>query len=200
MAGQAILSDAIIGIMPKAETETVLKSGVDVVIEGIVREHARFVFRVAYSILRNHDDAEDATQEVFVRVLKYREKLADVRNHKVWLARITWRVSLDWKSARTRARESHDADPEVLLELAAVGPGAEQVLASQQLKSLLDKMIATLPPDLRDTLVLSTVQELNSSEIAEVLGIPEGSVRTRLMRARNLLKRKLAPSMEKLNA
>jgi RNA polymerase sigma-70 factor (ECF subfamily) len=107
---------------------------------------------------------------------------------------------LDWKSSRTRARESHDADPEVLLEVAAAGPGAEQVLASQQLKSLLDKMIATLPTDLRDTLVLSTVQELNSSEIAEVLGIPEGSVRTRLMRARNLLKQKLASAMEKQNA
>jgi RNA polymerase sigma-70 factor (ECF subfamily) len=64
------------------------------------------------------------------------------------------------------------------------------------MKSQLDKMIATLPQDLRQTLLLSTVEELNSTEIAAVLGIPEGSVRTRLMRARNLLKQKLAAAME----
>ncbi len=60
----------------------------------------------------------------------------------------------------------------------------------------MEKMIAALPEDLRQPLELSTVQELNSVEIAEVMGIPESSVRTRLMRARRLLKEKLATLME----
>jgi RNA polymerase sigma-70 factor (ECF subfamily) len=60
----------------------------------------------------------------------------------------------------------------------------------------MEKMIAALPEDLRQPLELSTVQEFNSAEIAEVMGIPESSVRTRLMRARRLLKEKLATLME----
>jgi RNA polymerase sigma-70 factor (ECF subfamily) len=64
------------------------------------------------------------------------------------------------------------------------------------MQQILERMIATLPDDLRQTLELSTVQELNSAEIADVLEIPEGSVRTRLMRARKLLKEKLSSLLE----
>jgi RNA polymerase sigma-70 factor, ECF subfamily len=64
------------------------------------------------------------------------------------------------------------------------------------MQSVLEKLIAGLPEELRQPLELSTVQELNSAEIAEVMGIPEGSVRTRLLRARRLLKEKLATLLE----
>ncbi len=60
-----------------------------------VREHARLVYRVAYSVLQNHHDAEDATQETFVRVLRYRRKMAGVRDRRTWLARIAWRVAIE---------------------------------------------------------------------------------------------------------
>jgi RNA polymerase sigma-70 factor (ECF subfamily) len=195
MLGQPILNDTV--IMAREIGDNVQE--LDVAVEETVREYARFVFRLAYSVLRNHADAEDAAQEVFVRVLKYKDKLPAVRDRKVWLARIAWRVSLDWKSSSSSGRKhsENEADPAVLLEVAASGPSAEHIVGGQQMKSLLEKLIATLPPDLREAVVLSTVQELNSSEIAEVLGIPEGSVRTRLMRARNLLKQKLGAAMEK---
>jgi RNA polymerase sigma-70 factor (ECF subfamily) len=193
MCGQAILSESIIKTMADAKSSRALELDLDVAVEEIVREYARFVFRLAYSVLRNHADAEDAAQEVFVRVLKYKDKLPEVRDRKVWLARIAWRVTLDWKLKR---KQDVEADPEVLLQVAAEGPGAEQIAESAQMRLLLERMIATLPAELRETLVLSTVEELNSTEIAEVLGIPEGSVRTRLMRARTLLKQKLAAAME----
>jgi RNA polymerase sigma-70 factor (ECF subfamily) len=195
MLGQPILNDAV--IMARAIGDNVRE--LDVAVEETVREHARFVFRLAYSVLRNHADAEDVAQEVFVRVVKYKDKLPAVRDRKVWLAQIAWRVSLDWKSSTASGRKhsESEADPAILLDVATSGPNAEHIVGSQQMKSLLEKMVATLPLDLRETVVLSTVQELNSSEIAEVLGIPEGSVRTRLMRARNLLKQKLAAAMEK---
>lgn len=65
------------------------------VLEAAVREHARLVYRVAYSVLRNHHDAEDATQETFVRVLRYRRKLSEVQSQRNWLARIAWRVAAE---------------------------------------------------------------------------------------------------------
>lgn len=68
--------------------------------------------------------------------------------------------------------------------------------ANQQMGALLERLIASLPTELREPLTLSTVEELSSPEIAEVLGIPEGSVRMRLMRARQILKEKLSAVLE----
>jgi RNA polymerase sigma-70 factor (ECF subfamily) len=85
---------------------------------------------------------------------------------------------------------------EFLEHLQAPGRGPEEQAVGEQLKGLLEQLVPALPEELRHPLELSTIQELNSSEIAEVLGIPESSVRTRLMRARKLLKEKLAVLME----
>ena len=74
--------------------------------------------------------------------------------------------------------------------------GLDEQVASREMGQFLEKMIATLPEDIRNPLVLSTVQELNAGEIAELLGIPESSVRTRMMRARKLLKEKLSVLLE----
>ena len=191
MSGMAILSEPAIEMTVKTDEAA---GDLHQVIEAMVREHSRFVFRVAYSILRNRDEAEDATQEVFIKVLKNKEKLAEVREQKLWLAKITWRVALDWKKAMDRRRPAEDS--ELLLDdLSAHGHSAEQLLAEKQMAALLEKLIAGLPADLRETLALSTVQELNSAQIAEVMGIPEGSVRTRLMRARTMLKEKMAVAL-----
>src|SRR5690349_22812038 len=69
-------------------------------IEAAVHEHARLVYRIAYSVLRNHHDAEDATQETFVRVLRYKKTLEGVRDPKTWLARIAWRVAVERSKKR----------------------------------------------------------------------------------------------------
>ena len=67
-------------------------------LETAVREHSRLVYRIAYSVLRDHADAEDATQETFLRVLRYEKKFARIDNPKAWLARIAWRVAVERKS------------------------------------------------------------------------------------------------------
>ena len=77
-----------------------------------------------------------------------------------------------------------------------LGAAADEQLAGAEMQQMLERLIAGLPEDLRHTLELSTVQELNSAEIAEVMKIPEGSVRTRLFRARKQLKEKLAVLLE----
>jgi RNA polymerase sigma-70 factor, ECF subfamily len=187
MAGQAILGERVLkpAMAMQAAAPTV---------EALVASHSLMVFRIAYSILRSHHDAEDAAQECFLRVLKYKDRLAEVENVKTWLARIAWTTALD-KRRSSRAMVSlndEGAGADVAQSLADGSPAPDEQVAGRQMRQMLERLIAALPEDLRLPLELSTVQELNSAEIAEVMKIPEGSVRTRLFRARNRLKEKLA--------
>lgn len=163
-------------------------------VEQLVRRHARFVFGVAWSVLRNREDAEDAAQETFLRLSQQRN-LAEIRDPRLWLARVAWRVAID----RTRKhREQSADDPAGILEsVADPAPGGESVVLERQMKELLDRMIARLPRDLRDVVLLTTVEEMSSADVAEVLGIPEGSVRQRMFRARQVLRDKMLAAMEK---
>jgi len=170
---------------PSAETEEMKTAATD--LSSVVREHARFVFKVAYSLLRNVEDAEDAVQETFLRVHRSGD-LPNVRELRPWLARITWRVAVDRIHRRPKAREEL---AEAAFRARAREVSAEQLLMRQEEIALLHRLIATLPEELRHPLVLSTVEEMNSVEIGKVLGIPEASVRTRLFRARQILKEKL---------
>jgi RNA polymerase sigma-70 factor (ECF subfamily) len=157
-------------------------------VEQLVREHARLVFRIAYSVLRDHHDAEDATQETFVRVLRRRADLASIKEPRAWLARIAFRIALN----RLKARRNHELDsPEVLVTLPAAGTPPEESVHCVEVAAMLETLIAALPADLRDVLRLSTVEELTSREIGTILAIPESSVRTRLHRARQLLKERM---------
>jgi RNA polymerase sigma-70 factor, ECF subfamily len=191
MAGQAILGDTVLrsALAMEAAAPTV---------ETLVADHSGMVFRIAYSILRNHHDAEDAVQECFLRVWKHKNRLHEISNTKTWLARVAWTTALDKRRGGRKMVSLNDGDPgaELIESLRDSTPGAYDQLANQQKQQLLQRLIAGLPDDLAQTLELSTVQELNSAEIAEVMKIPEGSVRTRLFRARNQLKEKLAVLLE----
>ena len=160
-------------------------------LEAAVREHARLVYRIAYSVSRNHHDAEDATQETFLRVLRYRRKLEGVDDPKTWIARIAWRVAVEQAKKRPVVSMSERAAADVVAELRAGGETAEEAAANSQTSLILDSLIAALPEPLRDAMSLSTVQELLPGQIAEVLGTSEASVRSRLFRARQILKEKL---------
>ena len=188
---------------PAIESEPVMwtseAASPDVRVERLVREHARLVYRVAYSVLRDHHDAEDAVQETFLRVHRFRAKLAEVEDERAWLARIAWRAAVDKVTSRKPAYSLDDAASAVQ-ELAAGGASAEEIAGGRQMQGILEALIATLPEDLRQTLVLSTVQELTSPQVAAVLGIPEGTVRTRLMRARALLREKLGQTLGGMHA
>jgi len=157
-------------------------------VEAVVHQHARFVYQVAYAVLGNRQEAEDAAQEAFIRVWKHAKELSGVLNQRAWLARITWRVASDRR--RKHARQPATSEEE-LPELMALGMDAEEGLIRSQQVALLDRMIAMLPDDLREPLALSTVEEMTSVEIATALGIPESSVRGRLLRARQLLREKV---------
>src|SRR5579859_2802877 len=164
---QVTLSEAILMAVP-AEDE----------LERAVHDHAQVVFRIAYSVLRNHADAEDAAQEVFLRALRHRGKLAELHDTRAWLARIAWRVAIDRKrSPHQVSLDDVAADGTRILQLRADGAGAEQIAGDRQMLALIEQLIAGLPRELREVTVLATVQELSTRELAHALGIPEGTVR-----------------------
>ena len=141
---------------------------------------------MAFSVLRNTADAEDAVQEAFLRVLRHRDTLGEVRDQRVWLIRIVWNIVLDRKR-RAKTRPETDDVAELARVLPADGLSAEQIAAAAQHHAHVLAQVERLPAKEREVLMLSAFEELNSVEIAEVLGITESSVRSRLFRARNLM-------------
>src|SRR5450759_1572654 len=152
-------------------------------LEAVVREHGRFVFKVAYGVLRNSHDAEDVVQEVFLRV--HRSGTKDVADIPAWLARVAFRLAIDHLR---KPRGIDIAD----IEMASAEPDAEHLAMHRQRVERVQKLIAALPEELRYPLVLSAMDELNSRQIAEVLGNPESSVRGRIFRARQMHKEKIS--------
>ena len=198
LAGEAILNGVVTtdhSKMDRSAAETSRVAGRDAMLEALVREHSRLVYRIAYAVLRRHHDAEDATQETFVRVLRYSAKLADVDEPKTWLARIAWRVAVDRSRRRGWASElpldDHEKPP---VEIPSPEAAADELLQGSQVEALLEKLITSLPAKLRDPLILSTVQEMSPREVAATLGINEAAVRSRVFRARQILKEKLSQS------
>jgi RNA polymerase sigma-70 factor (ECF subfamily) len=163
-------------------------------LESAVRDHARLVYRVAYSSLRNPHDAEDAVQETFVRALRHVKNLGEIQDVQAWLARIAWRIAVN-RRPKTFQVALGDLE-QASKELRSSEIRADEVVLGTQLSLLLEPMIAALPDKLRDPLVLSTIEELSPRDIARVLGIGEAPVRSRLFRARQILREKLAVRLE----
>jgi RNA polymerase sigma-70 factor, ECF subfamily len=158
----------------------------EMALAALVDQYAGTLYRVAYSVLRNAEDAEDAVQEAFLRVLRHRDTLGEVRDHRVWLIRIVWNIVLDRKR-RAKTRPETDDVAELERVLPAGGLSAEDRAAAAQHHARVLKLVETLPGKEREALMLSAFEELSSVEIAAVLGITESSVRSRLFRARNLM-------------
>jgi len=151
----------------------------------IVSEHARFLYRVAYSVLRHAQDSEDALQDALLKLYRS-ESWRTMQDERAFLARVVWRAALDRRARRTESPEYEDA----ALRIADERPGPEISAERADECVLLHELIDTLPEQLRQPLLLSAMEEMSSREIGEVMSLPEGTVRTRLMRARLQLKAK----------
>jgi RNA polymerase sigma-70 factor, ECF subfamily len=193
VAGEAILTSVATTDRRADECSRVERT--DSAIEALVRQHSRLVYRIAYAVLRRHHDAEDATQETFLRVLRYSSRLASVEDPKTWLARISWRVAVDRAKQHGRRREIalESDDPErPAVEVASSQTPADEALHGNQVGAAMEKLIAALPEKLRQPLILSTIEEMSPREVGAMLGLNEAAVRSRVFRARQLLKEKLA--------
>ena len=183
VAGPVIVGDAIAG----AQSE-------EGALEAAVREHARLVYRITYSVLRNHHDAEDATQETFIKVLRYGRKLEGVRDRKNWLARIAWRVAVDRRKKHSEVGLDEMRKPVDHLRSAIAAP--EDLVITAEMSELLERLIAGLPSQLRDALMLSSIHEMTPQDVAQALEISEATVRSRLFRARQVLKERMKALLE----
>lgn len=185
VAGELILSEARAAARGKDET-----------VESLAKDYAGLVYRIAYAALRSHADAEDAVQETFVRVLRYGGRLASVENPKTWLARIAWRVATD-RSKRVRGKREVPLDDfeQPREEFASPEASADETLHGKRMSAAVERLIGTLPTKLREPLVLSTIEEMTPRETAAVLGINEAAVRSRVFRARQILRERLATQM-----
>jgi RNA polymerase sigma factor (sigma-70 family) len=158
--------------------------------DEVVRLHADRVYRLAYRLSGNRADAEDLTQETFVRVFR---SLADYSpgTFEGWLHRITTNLFLDM--ARRRQRIRFDALPEDASErMASSAAGPEQAYAEMNLDPEIQRALDALPPDFRAAVVLCDLEELSYEEIAATLGVKVGTVRSRIHRGRVLLREALA--------
>jgi RNA polymerase sigma-70 factor (ECF subfamily) len=158
--------------------------------EDIVAQHSARVYRLAYRLTGNPHDAEDLTQEVFVRVFRSLSSYTP-GTFEGWLHRITTNLFLD--QARRKAKIRFDAladDAESRL------PGRVPSPDSQVTDGLLDDdvevALADLPPDFRAAVVLCDIEGLSYDEIADVLGVKLGTVRSRIHRGRTMLRKALA--------
>ncbi len=158
---------------------------------ALVARRSLFVYRVAYAVLRNVFDAEDVVQDTFLKL--YRTHVwAGMKDEKAFLARAAWRIAVD----RRRKRQHGALDAEMPSNAA----NPEEAAIQGDWNAIVQRLMDALPEELRLPLALSGLEELNSREIAEAMGIAEGTVRTRLMRGRQMVKEKLAALMEKRNA
>lgn len=152
------------------------------VFSDLVRRQSRFVFRVAYAILRDVHDADDAVQETFLKL--YRSRGWDgIKDEKAYLARVAWRSAVDLRARKLKSSP--------VVEAAWPGRNPEQDAIASDRDAVIHRLIDALPEELRQPLVLSGLQELSSTETARIIGISENAVRSRVMRARQILKQKL---------
>ena len=154
----------------------------DVAFAELVDRHGRLMYKVAFSLLRNNQDAEDAVQTALLKLYRG-DAWKQMRDAKAFLARTVWRVALDRLS---RMKELPLEEHHEHIHDLHSSPETDAIRSAQARR--LRKMIDGLPQDLRQVLLLSAIEELNSREVALLIGIPEGTVRTRLMRGRTQLR------------
>jgi RNA polymerase sigma-70 factor, ECF subfamily len=149
-------------------------------------ESSTLAFRVAYSVLRHREDAEDVAQESFARAFRAFHQLRDRERFRSWLVRMTWRLALDRRRGdrRREAREMAHA-----ATTASTG-GSETIDASYRSRELW-RAIDALPDKLRIAIVLANIEGHDLAEVGSLLRLPIGTVKSRLFLARRRLKEQL---------
>jgi RNA polymerase sigma-70 factor (ECF subfamily) len=167
--------------------------------EVLMRRHNQRVYRAARAILQDANEAEDVMQDAYVRAYEHLRTFEGRAQFSTWLTRIAANEAL----ARLRRRKRFDSlDPESLdrkeepFMPGQPGSSPEQQASDVEMRPLLEKAIDGLPEEFRSVFVLRTVEGMSGAEVAETLGIPEETVKTRLHRARGRLQETLVGAIE----
>jgi RNA polymerase sigma-70 factor (ECF subfamily) len=147
--------------------------------EDRLRESSTLAFRVAYAVLRHRQDAEDVAQEAFANAYRHFRDLRDREKFRAWLVRMTWRLSIDHcRSQRRRTTREQAVDP------APAGANSEDAALAAERARHLWRAIDALPEKLRVVVVLASIEEHDVRDVARLLELPEGTVKSRLFLAR----------------
>ncbi len=169
-------------------------SGQDAAWEELVKTHTRRVYAVCYRFTGGDAEAQDLAQEVFLRVFKNLKSFrAGEGSFVVWLMRLTRNLLIDHyrRTKHDRVTDSIEDQMPMLEEKTAMMSRTEGMLAGREASELLQNALAKLSPELRETVILRDIEELEYREIAQVLNVPEGTVKSRLNRGRAELARVL---------
>jgi RNA polymerase sigma-70 factor (ECF subfamily) len=169
-------------------------SGEETAWEELVRSHTRRVYAVCYRFTSSDSEAQDLTQDVFLRVFKsLRSFRSGEGSFGVWLTRLTRNLLIDHyrRSKHERATESIEEQLPMLEEKTAMASRTDGMLAGREASEVLQAALQKLSPELRETVILRDLEEMEYKEIAQVLKVPEGTVKSRLNRGRAELARLL---------
>jgi len=184
-----------------AELVNAARGGDEQAIRDLLGRYRTAVFNLAFRILRNEEDATDAAQETFIRVFRALDRFDERQRFKPWILRIASNYCIDQIRKRDWRTVSFDTpieteDGTLEMELAGPGPQPDEVLKRKEQRMVIEQAIDSLPPDYRMAIVLRHTEGLSYEEIADVLGVPLGTVKARIHRARSALQKKLAPFLE----
>ena len=170
----------------------------------VTERNNRRLFRAAWSILKNREDAEDAVQSAYLRGFDAIRRFEGKSSLSTWLTRIVINEALGRERARKRRASQLDGDSVVFIEDyreklmrgSAGQTSPDESLARAQIRQILERAIARLPDRFRLVFVLREVEGLSVADVADALGIPEATVKTRQLRARRRLQDDLAPELK----
>jgi RNA polymerase sigma-70 factor, ECF subfamily len=151
-------------------------------------ECSTLAFRVALGVLRNPAEAEDVAQESLLRAYRNFRRLRDRSTFRSWLVRIAWRTAIDHRRAQKR-REQHEEDAVQTnaRETGSASQGAEELAASREFQRRLNHELDALPEKLRIVMIMAAIEGYDTREVAQLLKLPEGTVKSRLRLARKRL-------------
>ncbi|NWJ49225.1 MAG: sigma-70 family RNA polymerase sigma factor [Bacteroidetes bacterium] len=162
----------------------------------IVANHQKLVVHIVGRIVLEHDEIEDVCQEVFIKVFQKITEFKGESRFSTWIASIAYHQSLNYLRKKRRLNEtSFDEDVSILKIATAVTP--EEIFANNETKRIVKQIIESLPLTYRTVVTLFYLEEFSYTEIVQITGMTEGTIKSHLFRARNLLKEKLMNSVLK---
>jgi RNA polymerase sigma-70 factor (ECF subfamily) len=166
----------------------------------LVRTYKKRIYAVAYRMLGNHPDADEVTQETFVRIFEKRRELRNVKYFSGFLMRIACNYAIDLLRKRQRRfisiEDEVDSSPMTQAELSLKIPSPDREVENAELSSLLNQAIGMLPPRQKMTVILHDVEGYSMTEVAEAMRCPEATVRSNLHVARTRLRKWLVKRVQ----
>lgn len=203
--GQITTTSAWFGLSPRAAAWTREQSlnadsqiverclgGDETAWEDLVRVHTRRVYAICYRFTGSDQEAQDLTQEVFLRVFRSLKSFrAGEGSFTIWLGRLTRNLLIDHyrRTKLERMTDSIEGQLPTIEEKTAMSARTDGLVAGREASELLQSALQKLSPELRETVILRDLEELEYKEIAQVLNVPEGTVKSRLNRGRAELAR-----------